>query len=791
MNRSVLVHSFFLISIFAHFTFSSIIAQVIFTKHLIDGNFMSANGVYSTDVNQDGYNDIIGSAMGSNEIAWWQNDGSQNFAKHIIDTNFISAISVSSVDIDGDGDKDILAGKGFEGNEIAWWENDGIQEFQKHVIDSDISEVGRLYSVDLDGDGDMDISGSAFGGNSINWWENDGHQNFTRHLIEENYMSPFDSYPKDIDSDGDIDILGSAGDGNTIDWWENYGNQNFTRHIVENNLNSPRHTYAADLDRDGDVDVLGTEGAGQKISWFENDGQQNFTKHLVDGSFGPAFDVHAADINGDGEVDIIGASIAPGTLAWWKNNGDRTFTKNIITINFGGANCVNTIDIDGDGDLDVLATGEFSNQIAWFENSLNTPGQWQIQIFYAINSLLSVKAVSPSVAWVEGLNGTVLRTTNGGTTWTSASSDAFGTDYISSIEAIDENTAFVSYNPGLGSTTHIFRTTNGGVSWNSVFEQTPGSINSIRMIDAYNGIAIGDPSGGKWTVLKTSDGGSTWVRINTEPPQINDETGSNPKGIFVIGSTNIWFTSRAGRVYRSTDSGVAWNYSAIPFSGFLPSMHFNDTQYGMVGNFSGTNVARTTDGGVTWTSVTLPNSDAVRGISGSGIDFYVDKGFQILHSIDRGITWSVAYNGGIGSMLTSNSFVVHDDSITGWIVTNEGGILRYDGKPTPITVTDIEEKPIESPSAFRLEQNYPNPFNPSTVISYQLSRASQVSLKIYNILGKEVAVLVNGEKSAGSYQFSFDASGLSSGIYFYRIAIHSDKLQAGNFTESKKMIVLK
>jgi hypothetical protein len=95
---------------------------------------------------------------------------------------------------------------------------------------------------------------------------------------------------------------------------------------------------------------------------------------------------------------------------------------------------------------------------------------------------------------------------------------------------------------------------------------------------------------------------------------------------------------------------------------------------------------------------------------------------------------------------------------------------------------------------FNLEQNYPNPFNPSTSIKYQVSSISQVILKVYDVLGNEVTTLVNEEKSAGVYKVEFSAKGgsasggnaynLPSGIYFY-------KLQAGDFVEIKKMILLK
>ncbi len=102
---------------------------------------------------------------------------------------------------------------------------------------------------------------------------------------------------------------------------------------------------------------------------------------------------------------------------------------------------------------------------------------------------------------------------------------------------------------------------------------------------------------------------------------------------------------------------------------------------------------------------------------------------------------------------------------------------------TSITIVGIDEDPVIV-NEFNLEQNYPNPFNPATNIKYSLSEESNVTLKVYDVLGNEVATLVNTTQEAGAYDINFDASQLSSGLYIYT-------LNAGNFTSSKKMILLK
>jgi hypothetical protein len=100
------------------------------------------------------------------------------------------------------------------------------------------------------------------------------------------------------------------------------------------------------------------------------------------------------------------------------------------------------------------------------------------------------------------------------------------------------------------------------------------------------------------------------------------------------------------------------------------------------------------------------------------------------------------------------------------------------------TIVNVESTNSDALSDFSLSQNYPNPFNPSTVISYQLPVIGFVTLKVYDILGREIATLVNEEKPAGEYEVEFDGSALTSGIYFYQ-------LKAGSYVETRKMVLLK
>jgi hypothetical protein len=128
--------------------------------------------------------------------------------------------------------------------------------------------------------------------------------------------------------------------------------------------------------------------------------------------------------------------------------------------------------------------------------------------------------------------------------------------------------------------------------------------------------------------------------------------------------------------------------------------------------------------------------------------------------------------------------VVGNEVYVGGFFTSAGGVSANGVARWNSGTSRVEQLSPTAPKTFLLEQNYPNPFNPSTTIRYQLPVASEVKLEVYDVLGKKIATLVNERQSAGSYQVVWNASGLSSGTYFYR-------LQAGTFVETKKMIMVK
>ena len=164
----------------------------------------------------------------------------------------------------------------------------------------------------------------------------------------------------------------------------------------------------------------------------------------------------------------------------------------------------------------------------------------------------------------------------------------------------------------------------------------------------------------------------------------------------------------------------------------------------------------------------------------TGIDegWAVGESGIILETMDGGITWISQTSGTLNPL----SSVFFTDSSTGWAVGGNGTII----KTTNGGVSFVEEhlKEVITPAKFLLSQNYPNPFNPSTRICYSIPSQSKVTIKVFDVIGNEITILVNEEKQAGSYEVEWNPGDFPSGVYFYQ-------LKAGEYINTKKMILLK
>ncbi|MCW9096490.1 MAG: T9SS type A sorting domain-containing protein [Ignavibacteriaceae bacterium] len=352
-------------------------AQISFIKHTIDGNFSGAASVYAIDVNGDSLIDVLGAGGGANSITMWKNDGNNPifWEEQTVVYNFQVASSVFSVDLDNDGDNDVL-GSAWMDDEIAWWSNNGGNpvEWTKQPIDQNFDGAQEIYATDIDGDEDIDVLGAAMNGNQIVLWYNNGETPITwsKQIIAENFDWARSVYALDVNDDTRIDILGAAYSVNKISLWINNGDSTWTEQVIDSNFPGAHKVYACDIDNDNDIDILGAAHLGDEVAWWENEEGNpiQWTKHTIEQNLDGAISVYACDIDKDGDADVLGGAEVANDVTLWLNNGDSpvTWTKQTIDCDFAGAWGVFAEDIDNDSTIDIIAAASIANDIAWWEN---------------------------------------------------------------------------------------------------------------------------------------------------------------------------------------------------------------------------------------------------------------------------------------------------------------------------------------------------------------------------------------------------------------------------------------
>ncbi len=355
-------------------------------------------------------------------------------------------------------------------------------------------------------------------------------------------------------------------------------------------------------------------------------------------------------------------------------------------------------------------------------------------------------------------------------------------------------------------TSLLIRSSDHGTTWNTL-PYSPLYTSSNGLVVNRIGQLL---TGSNGLIIRSSDLGYSWDSVYSLGP-------SGTCRSLAVGDSGLVVASTTAGTFRSTDDGTTWIPTTVPPSSGLLVTRLNTV---LMGNDSDGWVQRSTDEGETWTPVRA--GTAYQGLPSivqtSSADIYLGgNDGKIYRSTDDGQSWSRRDTSGLPSSSVSRLFAVSDRILVasvpgngtyrstdagshweewgsgiplptsvwsftmdsaGYVYAGSEGIARTINLATSVTPGMTE------PRSFSLLQNYPNPFNPSTAINYQLAAGSRVSLRVYNILGEEVEMLVNGYQQPGEHSVRFNAAGLPSGVYFYRI-------QAGRFTSTKKMLLLR
>ena len=386
--------------------------------------------------------------------------------------------------------------------------------------------------------------------------------------------------------------------------------------------------------------------------------------------------------------------------------------------------------------------------------------------------------------------GYVLKTTNGGDNWSVVFQERRD---FSRIIFISDSIGYTCGGTGTG-TPYLYKTTNQGENWFLVNSPLRIFWDDMSVLNE-DTIWLVDDNNFNGGVFRTTNGGQNWTQ------QYFNASG-NPNHIYMLNGT-IGFMS-TGRLYKTTNSGLNWNAIPLPELGFV-DMYFINSLTGW--KVRSSSVKKTTDGGLSWTLQTRPSggmllSSAFFQFSNVNNDTIWGVGGTISYGPGnyRGIVWKTT-NGGnnwgyqipdtnihiVGYWLTD--FI---NKLNGWAYhIGQGGVHTVTGGNDTTFYTGINHVSSKTPKGFKLYQNYPNPFNPLTKIRFELPKSSFVKLIVYNILGKEIGTLVNEKLKAGSYEVSWDGSRLPSGIYFYRLMTMPDGRKAEDYSETKRMILIK
>ncbi len=424
----------------------------------------------------------------------------------------------------------------------------------------------------------------------------------------------------------------------------------------------------------------------------------------------------------------------------------------------------------------------------WYQQYLPNIYTQQINDITFIDSLtgfiVTSRNVNPDTA-------TILKTTNGGDNWIVVFNQP--SRRFSTIKLINDSTGFVCGGTGTG-LPFLYKTTNTGQNWATVPILNTQFIDDMEVLNS-DTIWLADGDALVGGVYSTTNGGLNWTR------QLS--VGSYNPDVLYMYDKNFGFASKGSsqRIYRTTNGGESWDIVAnqymddIQFANSLTGWRSNDQD-------RDSSIRKTTDGGLTWVKQILPggsafygtvmksfsmiNKDTLWGVGGTIIAAPGRYKAVIYKTTNGGNNWGyqipdTSFNIGI---LERMDFL---DKNHGWAYANYSppkGVHTTTGGDSITYYTGIQQISNIVPDNLKLEQNYPNPFNPVTNIRYSLKKPGFVSLRIFNVQGKEISNLVNQKQQAGEYQYSFEAVNLSSGIYFYT-------LQTENFSETKKMMLIK
>jgi photosystem II stability/assembly factor-like uncharacterized protein len=399
--------------------------------------------------------------------------------------------------------------------------------------------------------------------------------------------------------------------------------------------------------------------------------------------------------------------------------------------------------------------------------------QWMVQNSGTSENLNHASFLDSLQGWVVGNHGTILHSSNGGNDW--INQNTIITAELFSVSFCDNLNGWV-----VGDSGTILKTDNGGNSWQKIQHDTSHLVRNykVQCLSPSTVFILRDKfAGDYWTderIWRTLDSGETWDDITPtmgRNGELADMQFLNPSLGWVCGASGV-------RIFGIT-FGNYWSWSSntfnINFHYSLFGISFEDTLHGWIADIG--TIFGSSDGGKSWDTIYKFQYNINDFCKRGRVGYKCGDGTSMIEkTTDGGTTW-------LTQTLPTSQNATHINFIspeigwtTGWngsiCHTNKGGI------------TEVSNSLELLPTSYQMKQNYPNPFNPTTNISFFLPSRTYISIIIFDVLGSEVASLVNNTLPNGWHTVAWQPDNMGSGIYFY-------KLKAGSYPITKKMIYVK
>ncbi len=770
----------------------------------------------TADFNNDGFEDVVVSNTGvfgqGNSISVYRNLGNGTFGSPTSYTVGVGPEGITAADLNGDGNIDLAVTNygGGGGNSISVLMNSGTGVFSPAVNYPAGNAPYRIAAGRINADASVDLvvaNGWVNGDNAMNVLINAGNGTFssrTEYLA--NGLGAFPSVAvSDVDNDGDNDILFPYGDftlGPIVNLYRNQGGGTFSIVAIQMDQNTnPADIKVADLNGDGWKDLVVASATARTTDGYEvalNNGSGGFS---LAGSMRPAGQntacIMLGDVDNDHWVDILTADSYSMQITVHKNFGQGVFPLPQL-IDLSGSEIVGSLDaadIDGDGLLDVvisasgraavdvpvkvlknLGNGHFGPAIT---NSIRGGGmQAKFRDLNGDNipDLLFASGIGSApydfhytINLGNGTFGPVQTKSLGSCGWYDI--DAFDLDNDGDKDVVVTEWLGCPSIPESSMRLYICLNAGNATFANPLIKVIGPGVSALAGADFNGDGKIDIASATSGAIINISIGIGNGDFIDPVPYSIGSQGGAtdlaiadfNQDGKLDIASCNFWESTTMSILFGN---GNGTFQPAV----ILPSAHSPDLL-----NVSGITVGDMDNDG--------DKDIVVANNASNSLSLYVNNNGTFSFTTRIGAYWGVS----------SPFFADFDNDGKGDIVAIGG--LPNPGPPgvsstmlfiqgTNTGATSVSQDLTQTPNGYSLDQNYPNPFNPSTTIQFQIPERAFVRVKVFDILGRQVATLLNEEKSAGSYSVRWDATNMGSGIYFCR-------LESNGRREIMKMLLMK